>query len=442
MTGAPSLTCPECGTDARSPHRLHKRRRSPRRVAVLAILLMTACWYATHVRHRIVDLKESRWEALVPTTALILMEYKVESGSVRRADVLSSRWLGDDGMRPFVPTWQVWLRAWLAYRHAMTAPADTMQGHPADAYLGNLTSLAPYNSLATRLQAKVILEHPARGMRIGATWNCGEPNRLACRPVFREVIWQAIEQQRLDFADIEETLGYAGLDQFSAMSDQQFCREFAVASRPPPSYASDGLTELYLLELLRRRPANTLQLLDGFELGSSPKRALMIATAKERLAGRPDPLKLALSTNESELVVTLTNQRPKGQPFFFQPAYDSEYWSLQLEAIPQLAHPGLFDSVVLTSTGGLFGKQPDPILPRFLDGGESATIFSLPLNRVEQPYGRKVQKCTIVATLNGRRTTGIEDRLLPVARFEYERRTLVTQPATQPQAARHAPLPW
>ena len=70
MTEAPSLVCPECGHDARTPRRLHRTRR--RRWAImLAVLTAFCCYYSWLVRVRVVELEEPVSVALRPTSYLL-----------------------------------------------------------------------------------------------------------------------------------------------------------------------------------------------------------------------------------------------------------------------------------------------------------------------------------------------------------------------------------
>jgi len=71
MTGAPSLVCPECGHDARSPRRLHRTRRR-RWAVVLAVLTAFCCYYSWLVKVRVAELKEPVVAALRPTAWLLL----------------------------------------------------------------------------------------------------------------------------------------------------------------------------------------------------------------------------------------------------------------------------------------------------------------------------------------------------------------------------------
>jgi hypothetical protein len=71
MTGAPSLVCPECGHNARSPKRFYRTRR--RRWAIVAAVLVAACcYYSWLVRVRVVELKEPVPVAMRPTSYLLV----------------------------------------------------------------------------------------------------------------------------------------------------------------------------------------------------------------------------------------------------------------------------------------------------------------------------------------------------------------------------------
>lgn len=112
MTGAPSLTCPECGQDARTPARLLKTRRRWR-LAVLALLIALLPLYGHMVRERMIVQSESLKSALVPTTArIVLMRWM----DVENHTVLSGRLWQDPqlGWRPM--RWQLWLLAREAIR--------------------------------------------------------------------------------------------------------------------------------------------------------------------------------------------------------------------------------------------------------------------------------------------------------------------------------------
>jgi hypothetical protein len=65
MSGAPALTCPECGRTAKSTRQLRRTRRRWRRAAVgITMLLLAPASSATRF-------KIERWNALIPTTALV-----------------------------------------------------------------------------------------------------------------------------------------------------------------------------------------------------------------------------------------------------------------------------------------------------------------------------------------------------------------------------------
>lgn len=308
MTGTPSLTCPECGHDAKTPKNLHRRRRSGRRAAVVAVLLAIACWYATHVRHRMVERRESRWEALVPTTALIVgvCPDVYDISADRWHEVLHRRWLGDQGMKPVVPFWQVWLRAWMAYRYALTAPLDTPAMHVADQYTGWVTSNSPYNDFAARLHARLIVDHPAHGIRLNAAWNAIGFGDVPPNPRLRAAIWRAIELGRLTIDDVDGTLASFGRDPFQGMTDDQFLREYAFIAR----YSIDfDAAEVYLLELLDRPSIDRQAALGQFQPGESIGRQYLLAAAQCRLRGEPDPLKLTaeLSPDGTTIDLKLAN---------------------------------------------------------------------------------------------------------------------------------------
>lgn len=159
MTGAPSLTCPECGQDARTPARLLKTRRRWR-LAVLALLIALLPLYGHMVRERMIVQSESLKSALVPTTARIVLMRWMEEGNHQVLDGrLPSVW-GDPHLRWRPMRWQMWLLTREAIREVRA-----QQHPPAGPFLYWLVLAARELDGPLRELADLAATHPGPGVR-------------------------------------------------------------------------------------------------------------------------------------------------------------------------------------------------------------------------------------------------------------------------------------
>lgn len=283
MTGAPSLTCPECGHDARKASRLRKRRRYPRST-VAAVLMIGVLWYGWHVRNRVLANREPLRSALTPTTALIVM-------SAYDIDPIAEHWLWARFFDPAnrrlrVPAWQAWLEAHAAYRHQMTVPQ--VGPVPARAFW-MLEMLTRDSATARRLWGDLMLNHTSANVCESAARSVTNLQGQHLRTVeMRPYWWRAYDAGKISAPFMDEALRAFGPDPLPLLSDPQLLHECDAASR----LLSDAIHEMYLLEVVRRRPPGADKMLSSVPGGGTTWRQLILLTAQRRLAGEPDSVSI------------------------------------------------------------------------------------------------------------------------------------------------------
>ena len=151
MTGAPSLTCPECGHDAGHPRRLTARRRNLRRLVDVAGILLLL-WYALLVRDRMHNLTETPHTAMTPTTYFIARSAMADV-PIEVQDTVCERFFGHSAPEPRVSQWQVWLESWALYHSLKAQPPTGLR----DARMELLHRLTFHSDVAKREWTKLIV---------------------------------------------------------------------------------------------------------------------------------------------------------------------------------------------------------------------------------------------------------------------------------------------
>ena len=309
MTGTPSLTCPECGTDARTTARLHHRRRYPRRLIVSAMLGLVL-WYSVAVRSRITWRAEPFRLAIVPTTALLLYVGYGPTG----ADLpsLQDRLFlpSSERVPPLAIPWpQRWLAANMLFRHSLKLNASRSTAPPA---MMEFLQMAQQNATAANLWIRLAAEHPdldTRRFALSAITNNDEAVlRLADIPTARRWLFEAWHAGRLRPHDIE-TIVSAYPRQ--SLSDAEVLEDVAVAVRQ----FNPEVQQVCLAEVVRRRLGAAIPLIEQADQAHSGyvELRMMYWNARARLRGESDPCTIRLSrhgdsSSEVEVSVQLSEE--------------------------------------------------------------------------------------------------------------------------------------
>jgi hypothetical protein len=282
MTGAPSLTCPECGVTAKNPKQQRRRKRRLKSAVaglLLATLLVTYC---VQVVSRMSRFGESLDTGAIPTTALIA---RCAFGTDPKLDQqLLHRTFNPNGRILTGSTWENWLLAHALFRriNKETLPSDRL-------FL--LLHMSKANATARGLLLRVIAEHPNEKFRLSAAWYLSEVNpALANDPDFRRALFVAGEQDvsgAFVRAILEPLAKYSILKK---LSDEDLVQELKVILPK----ADNNLLDVYLREVVARKLDVCLPAIRDQSTGDNATRTILIRTAIARLEKEPDPISLRL----------------------------------------------------------------------------------------------------------------------------------------------------
>ena len=302
MTGAPSLTCPECGTDARTTTRLHRRRRYPRRLIVV-VLLCLALWYSLAVRRRITWRAESVSSAVIPTTALLLYVGYGSDGAT--APALSSRLFAPSSERVpplLIPRPQRWLAAQMLFRQSLKLQTPRMV-IPKD--MEAFLQMAEQDTTAADLWMRMAAEHADLDTRRFALSAIHNDNaavlNLADIQAARRRLFEAWRADRLRAHDIET---FVGAYPRQKLSDADVLDDIATAVRA----FNPAVQQACLAEAIRRRLTAAIPLIEEADRAHAGyvELRMMYWNARARLRGEPDPCTIRIARHEdskSELEV-------------------------------------------------------------------------------------------------------------------------------------------
>ena len=291
MTGAPSLTCPECGHDARSVARLTKNRRSVRRLmdtVALALLL----WYSLQVRYRITRIGELPLTAMTPTTYFIARS-AMANVPADVQETVRGRLFHHNAAVPQVMDWQVWLESWAAFQNLKGKPAAGLR----DPRMELMHRLTFHSESAKRYWAKLAVVSPQNVTDEMVKDIFSRRSQHLQTMEMRLALWDLFQQQRVATRVFQYAEWMHKPDAIAAVSDKQLLIESAAAVR---NELPDDMQRRYLSQLVARKPPGALAVVEAAPEGGSLYRKLVLRSAWCRLQDLPGPITMT-TTPHSDL---------------------------------------------------------------------------------------------------------------------------------------------
>ena len=302
MTGAPSLTCPECGHTVKCADKLHRRRRRHPRAAmlfVLVVVIVTLMWYASVIRWRVRTLGEPLRLAMTPTTVMLL-EAGYGGHDAITGDLHGRLFDGVTG-KPIASRPQQWLAAHMLYRRSMKLGTIIYSGYAPKPVqdIGYLLDLAKHNSTAAELWLRMSLEHPDKATRsVAIRIAVAQLKAATFGPEARRQVVAAWRAGRINDWELSEFLLAIPAADRAALTDADALEDAAIAFE---EHLHIQHQEVFLADIVRRKVPAADAIIAAAEKDNtySVDLRILLSMAKAKLHDRPPPCSIELRESYS-----------------------------------------------------------------------------------------------------------------------------------------------